>query len=102
MSRTRIHHVLVVAVCASSIIGFAAEPTAPLKQHAGESVVFIGEEPAALAWLPAPGTSLRVRSTYLPAAGTVEYVEGRDFVVDYPNGLLRRTPESRIPDFRKN
>ena len=43
-----------------------------------------------------------MRSAYLPGAGTIEYAEGRDFVVDYANGALRRTPRSRIPDWRTN
>jgi lysophospholipase L1-like esterase len=70
--------------------------------ESGESVVFIGEQPAALACLPAPGVPVNVRSTYLPSADTVEYVEGRDFVVDYANGTLSRTPQSAMPDFRTN
>lgn len=68
----------------------------------GESVICIGEEPAALAWRPDRRQRVRVRSTYLPSADTVEYVEGRDYVVDYEQGTLRRTPGSRLPDFRTN
>jgi acyl-CoA thioesterase-1 len=32
----------------------------------------------------------------------MEYLEGRDLVVDYASGTLRRTPGSRLPDFRQN
>jgi lysophospholipase L1-like esterase len=64
--------------------------------------MFIGEETAALAYLPRPGQPLRVRSHYLPASPATNYIEGQDFVVDYAKGTLRRTPVSRIPDFRKN
>jgi lysophospholipase L1-like esterase len=73
-----------------------------LRQISGESVVCVGEEPAALAWLPNPSQPLRVRSAYLLFADTIQYVEGRDYAVDYEQGRLRRTPGSRIPDFRTN
>jgi len=69
----------------------------------GESVVLIGEEPAQLAFTPLKRKSLHVRNTYrdnLPA--TIRYEEGRDFVVDYQRGQIRRTAQSRIPDFRTN
>jgi len=65
-------------------------------------MVFIGEEPAALAHLPAKGQTLSVRNTYLPASNSIVYVEGRDFAVDYRAGTLRRLPDSLLPDFRKN
>ncbi len=90
------------AAVAAFWCGCATHSQPLLKQQTGESVVFIGEEPAALAWVPAPHQPLRVRSTYLPSAETVDYVEGRDYIVDYANGTLRRTPNSRLPDFRTN
>lgn len=68
----------------------------------GESLVFIGEEPAALAFTPANKQAISVRNTYLPSSNSVSYVEGQDYLVDYALGTLRRTPESRLPDFRKN
>jgi lysophospholipase L1-like esterase len=70
-------------------------------RQVGESVVFIGDEPAALAHVPKRSPALVVRSSYSPGSG-IEYIEGRDFVVDYGAGKLRRTPESRLPDFRTN
>jgi len=68
----------------------------------GESVVLVGEEPAQLAFAPLQ-KSIQVRSTYrndLPQ--TIRYEAGRDFVIDYPAGQIRRTAQSRIPDFRTN
>jgi acyl-CoA thioesterase-1 len=82
--------------------GCASAPKARVERQIGEAMIFIGEDPAGLAYLPARGRSVRLRSTYVPEAGTVEYLEGRDFTVDYASGTLRRTPTSRIPDFRKN
>ncbi len=64
--------------------------------------MFFGEEPSPLAFRPAPGMTLRLRSTYRPAPGTVLYEEGRDFRVDYQQGTVARLPGSRLPDFRTN
>lgn len=69
----------------------------------GESVVMIGENPAFLAVPPLRHQPIKVRSTYrdnLPQ--TIRYEAGRDFIVDYERGQIRRTPQSRIPDFRTN
>jgi len=52
--------------------------------------------------MPIADRPLRVRSQYLAGTNTTEYLEGRDFVVDYAAGSLRRTPQSRLPDFRAN
>jgi lysophospholipase L1-like esterase len=82
--------------------GCASAPKARLDRQIGESIVFIGEERAGLAYLPARGRPFRLRSTYLPGPATVEYLAERDFTVDYAAGTLRRTPNSRVPDFRKN
>lgn len=82
--------------------GCATSPGARLTRLAGESAVFVGEEPAHLAFLPARGQSVHVRSTYVSGPATVEYVEVRDFIVDFTNGTLRRTTDSRLPDFRRN
>lgn len=68
----------------------------------GESVILVGEAPANLAFAPAPSPPVKVRSTYrdgLPQ--TVHYGPGRDYVLD-ASGQIRRTPASRIPDFRTN
>ena len=68
----------------------------------GESIVLADEEPATLAFSPI-GKTVRVRSTYrvgLPQ--TILYKEGRDFVINYPLRQIRRTPQSRIPNFRTN
>ena len=71
--------------------------------HSGESLVLVGEEPAQLASPPLRHQPLNVRSTYrdnLPQ--TIRYESGRDFVVDYERAQIRRTAQSRIPDFRTN
>jgi len=68
----------------------------------GESAVFVGEEPVRLAFVPATGQPIRVRSTYVAGVDSVEYAEGRDFVVDNSGGALIRTSASRLPDFREN
>jgi len=78
-------------------------PHLPVLKHVnGESIVFIGDQPAKLAWLPAHERPLRVRSTYRPSTNTIYYLEGIDFKVDRPGGTLTRTTGSRLPDFRTN
>jgi len=91
-----------LAASAILLTGCAVGPRTPLARQTGESVVFIGEEPAALAYLPVRGEALEVRDTYLPASNSVRYIEGRDFAVDYAAGTLRRLPDSWLPDFRTN
>ncbi len=73
-----------------------------LAQQIGESVVFVGEEPAALSRLPVGQTPIFVRSTYEVETKTIQYLPGRDYELDRSAGTLRRTPGSRIPDFRTN
>jgi acyl-CoA thioesterase-1 len=98
----RINIALTSVACIALLSGCTIGSNGPPKQQIGESIVCVGEEPAALAWLPLRHQPLRVRSTYLPSAAMIDYIQGRDFTVDYSNGTLRRTPESRLPDFRTN
>ena len=102
MNRQPILAGFAAVACAVALCGCAAGLKAQLSRQTGESVVFIGEEPAALAHLPSRGRPIQVRTAYQPAPGAAEFVEGRDFVMDYANGTLRRTPHSTLPDFRKN
>ncbi len=77
--------------------------TTPTSSQSGESIVLAGENPAQLAHPPLKPKSLHVRSTYradLPT--TIHYEESVDFVVDYERGQIRRTANSRIPDFHTN
>src|SRR5258706_8586105 len=83
-----------LSLCMALGPGCASAAKARLERQIGESIIFIGEEPARLAFLPARGRAVRLRSTYLPEASTVEYLEGRDFKMDYSLGTLRRTPTS--------
>ena len=97
---------MLLPLCLAALLALVAGCSTPLQtglqQQSGESVVFIGEEPAALAFLPAKSRGVSVRNSYLLNSKSVLYLEGRDFVVDYASGTLRRTPESRLPDFRTN
>jgi acyl-CoA thioesterase-1 len=97
-------HLLLLTLATSTafLAGCATGPKVRVQQQLGESVVLIGGEPAALAHVPARGRLLSVRNSYLPASDSVVFIEGRDFVVDYSAGTLRRTPSSRLPDFSKN
>lgn len=69
----------------------------------GESIVLVGEEPAKLAFTPLKHELLQVRSTYRSdLLQTIHYQVGRDFAIDYERGEIRRTAQSRMPDFRTN
>ncbi len=68
----------------------------------GESVVLVSEEPANLVFAPLLSKPDNVRSTYrdgLPQ--TVHYEPGRDYLLD-ASSQIRRTAQSRIPDFGTN
>lgn len=99
----KLNPLIVAVVISVSLVSMAAaESSASVTRQQGESVVFVGEEPAALAHLPIRGETVSVRSTYQPGKDTLEYQEGRDFILDYAAGTLRRAPGSRMPDFRTN
>jgi acyl-CoA thioesterase-1 len=69
----------------------------------GESVVLAHEEPARLAFAPTAHAPSSVRSTYLPGQPkTIQYEAGRDYIFDDRTGTIKRTPQSRIPDFSTN
>jgi acyl-CoA thioesterase-1 len=102
LNRRQIWLAIVAGTGLSLLGGCAVGPDTRWQQQIGESVVMVGEEPAALAYRPASGHPFRLRSTYGTDAGTVEYEAGRDFIVDFASGTLRRTPGSRIPDFGTN
>ncbi len=90
-------------VAALFLASCASPPSNPAAHvQTGESVILVGNEPANLAFAPVLSKPVRVRSTYregLPQ--TVHYEPGRDYVLE-ATGQIRRTPDSRIPDFRTN
>lgn len=91
--------------CAAALLfaGCASQPSNPdAHMQTGESVILVGNELANLAFAPTLSKPVRVRSTYrdgLPQ--TVYYEPGRDYMLE-ATGQIRRTPDSRIPDFRTN
>lgn len=69
----------------------------------GDSLVLAGQTPANLLFDRVKAGSVKVRSSYMSnREGTVWYTEGIDYVLDYKNGTLARTPNSRIPDYGKH
>lgn len=91
-----------LTVLAAALGGCRTDLTPTLRQISGESVVFIGEEPAALAFPPQAGQPWVVRDGYADEPGGVTYEIGLDYAVDIEAGTLWRLPGSRIPDFRTN
>lgn len=93
---------LSVMLAALGSAGCRHRPDDATAELVGESVVLVGDQPAALAFFPAAQKAVRVRSAYEPGPGVVEYAAGVDYAVDFGAGTLRRLPGSRMPDFRTN
>lgn len=102
MNDLRLVKVTAASLSLALLCGCATGHKTRLSRQTGESMMFIGETPAALAYLPARSQPLRVRSDYQPGPATTNYIEGTDFIVDYAGGTIRRTANSRLPDFRTN
>ena len=71
-----------------------------IKKQIGESFVFDKQE-----WMPSRYKQLLSRSLRLYRQNTndfseLNYIEGKDYEADYLNGMIRRMPDSTIPDFR--
>ncbi|MCQ6561049.1 SGNH/GDSL hydrolase family protein [Paenibacillus mendelii] len=74
-----------------------------MRRQTAESFVFVSEELLKLRHLPNKSDSVQV-SSHADALhpDRVLYEEGVDYIVDYENGLIGRTAESRIPDWSKH
>ncbi|MFD0696608.1 SGNH/GDSL hydrolase family protein [Paenibacillus sp. GCM10027628] len=72
------------------------------KQYA-ESFVFDKEEQQRLRYRPVVKASVQIRSRMDAShPDTIKFVEGKDFVVNDEEGWIRRTKESRIPDWSQH
>ncbi len=65
----------------------------------GESMVLSRTEPGNLCFDQVEKGSLILRSSFVAGERGIVYTEGRDYVVDYANGSIARTADSRIPDY---
>jgi len=64
-----------------------------------EAFVFVKEDPLPFRYPPTDGKTMELRSHSDPAhPDGIRYEEGRDYIVDYGKGTIRRTAGSRIPD----
>lgn len=93
---------LLALIVLLGLSGCVTSPPATLTRQTGESLVFVGDEPSPLAFVPSVVEPLRLRSTYAPDTDTIAYEEGKDYRVDYARGAVVRLPGSRLPDFRTN
>ncbi len=67
----------------------------------GEAFVFAGEDALPLRYKPVAGSVKSVRSRWRNDAAEVErFEEGKDYIVDYETGTIRRAPGGRIADAR--
>jgi hypothetical protein len=85
-----------------------ANPTSAMKNNEnahgmdvkGESLVLAKTNPGKLCFDQLKPGSLNLCSSFEPGqADGIVYVEGRDYLVDYPQGTVARTVDSRIPDY---
>lgn len=68
-------------------------------QQVAEAFVFMGEEALPLRYKPVAGSLKAVRDQARDdLENTIRYEEGKDYVVDYGAGTIRRAPGSRIAD----
>jgi acyl-CoA thioesterase I len=69
----------------------------------GESFVLAATTSSNFLYASIVKGSVRVRSTYLPSdSGSIVYKEGTDYTIDYRNGTIARTVNSRIPNYAKH
>ena len=69
----------------------------------GESIVLAKNAPAIFLFDKIIPGSMVVRNNYdTNTPGTVFYKEGVDYIVDYKKGEIKRTKNSKIPDFSKH
>lgn len=88
-------------VVSANFSAHAQESVATTRQI-GESVLLAGSEPGRLAFPVLTKMAVEVRSTYLPGLPTtIRYRPGLDYRIG-SDGRLRRTPKSRIPDYRQS
>lgn len=92
-----------ILCCSIYPAGGAAQTASETMSLSGESFVLVGEEPGLFVFTDIELDSVVVRSTYRPdKEGSILYEAGRDYIVDPEAGTLRRTADSRIPDFSTN
>lgn len=68
----------------------------------GESLVLAARKPGNLMYADIVPGSVSIRSSYVLNNDTVVYENGRDYVINYAQGTIARSPASRMPDFSHN
>ena len=92
-----------LAVVLFLVAGCRTKPEAHGMRMVGESLVLVKEQSGYLCYDQVFKDSVIVRSTYEPnKSGTIVYEADRDYIVDRKRGCIRRTVDSRIPDFSTN
>lgn len=95
--------VMYISLC-SAVIGLLCAPASSSSRMkiVGESLVLAGREPGKLMFADVVPGSISVRNAYQPGKNAVVYEQGRDYVVDYAQGTIARSPASRMPDYTKS
>ena len=96
----------IVALVLAALCPMACMTVNPNLSHgkkmslSGESLVLAKTNPGKLCFDGIVQGSVHVRSTYLAdKAGSISYTEGMDYTVNYAEGTIARTAQSRIPDY---
>ena len=70
-----------------------------MSKQTTEPFVFVKEHPLPFRYRPIAGRTVDVRKSPVSSdAEQIRFEEGKDFIVDYEQGTIRRTEGSRIPD----
>lgn len=92
-----------VSIC-SAVVSLLCAPASSGRtmKIEGESLVLAGREAGNLMFADIVPGSISIRSTYEPGKDTIVYEQGRDYVVNYAQGTIARSPASRMPDYSKS
>ena len=98
----------IITIALLFIISIAAY--AETKNIVGETILMPGTVPAKLMFDNIKPGSVEVRSKYnkedklgyTDSTTLTIYKEGVDYIIDYKNGTIQRTANSKIPDYSKN
>jgi len=88
---------IVLGMILSAALAITGYGEGQMMKISGDSLVLAGTNPGKLCFDQIEKGSVVIRASYFPG-GTV-YTENRDYTVDYREGTIARTPESRIPDY---
>lgn len=88
-----------------SILAFSAQSEENMTHNniSGESVVLAKTNPSNLLFDKIISGAVLVRNNYdAKTPNSIIFKEGKDYIIDYKNGTIKRTKNSKIPDYSKH